>query len=198
MCRQMDRQIDCVAQICSTLLPALSGVEQLRLIFDEQVMPTEWQNGEIDGTMWHELLRVFGGVKELHICAALTQELSRALQVNDVGSDPGFLPVLQGIVSESKGSDVENLFSSFIHARQIAGNPVYPMERARYPCALSESLPSPFLTAIMLISNITVTDTASTDDPNEISFSKGEILVILEKSGSWWLAKKVDGTEGST
>jgi hypothetical protein len=46
-------------------------------------MPTEWQNGEIDGTTWHELLRSFIGVKELRICDSLSEELSRALQVDE-------------------------------------------------------------------------------------------------------------------
>lgn len=41
------------------------------------------------------------------------------------------------------------------------------------------------------------TDTASPDDPNEISFVKGEILDILDKQGKWWQAKKTDGTIGS-
>ena len=40
-------------------------------------------------------------------------------------------------------------------------------------------------------------DTASPDDPNEISFAKGEILDILDKNGKWWQAKKSDGTVGS-
>ncbi|KAG9314156.1 hypothetical protein JVU11DRAFT_4942 [Chiua virens] len=38
--------------------------------------------------------------------------------------------------------------------------------------------------------------TASPDDPNEISFIKGEILDILDKQGKWWQAKKTDGTVG--
>ncbi|KAF8560141.1 hypothetical protein OG21DRAFT_1479977 [Imleria badia] len=38
--------------------------------------------------------------------------------------------------------------------------------------------------------------TASPDDPNEISFTKGEILDILDKQGKWWQAKKTDGTVG--
>ncbi|GBE77631.1 High osmolarity signaling protein [Sparassis crispa] len=38
--------------------------------------------------------------------------------------------------------------------------------------------------------------TASVDDPNEISFSKGETLEILDKQGKWWQAKKSDGTVG--
>jgi hypothetical protein len=41
-------------------------------------------------------------------------------------------------------------------------------------------------------------DTASPDDPNEISFTKGEVLDIVDKQGKWWQAKKADGTIGST
>lgn len=38
--------------------------------------------------------------------------------------------------------------------------------------------------------------TASPDDPNEISFVKGEILTILDNSGKWFNARKMDGQEG--
>lgn len=38
--------------------------------------------------------------------------------------------------------------------------------------------------------------TASPDDPNEISFAKGEVLDILDKQGKWWQAKRADGTVG--
>ncbi|KAI0308368.1 hypothetical protein B0F90DRAFT_1807570 [Multifurca ochricompacta] len=40
--------------------------------------------------------------------------------------------------------------------------------------------------------------TASPEDPNEISFSKGEILDIIDKNGKWWQARKEDGALGST
>lgn len=40
------------------------------------------------------------------------------------------------------------------------------------------------------------TDSASPDDPNEISFTKGEILDILDNSGKWWQALKADGSKG--
>ncbi|KAJ8083329.1 hypothetical protein PM082_009201 [Marasmius tenuissimus] len=38
--------------------------------------------------------------------------------------------------------------------------------------------------------------TASPDDPNELSFAKGETLEILDKQGKWWHARKQDGTIG--
>ncbi|KAJ7353601.1 kinase-like domain-containing protein [Mycena albidolilacea] len=37
---------------------------------------------------------------------------------------------------------------------------------------------------------------ASPDDPNEISFRKGEIIDILDKQGKWWQARKNDGSVG--
>lgn len=38
--------------------------------------------------------------------------------------------------------------------------------------------------------------TASPDDPAEISFSKGEILDIVDNNGKWWQARKENGTTG--
>jgi hypothetical protein len=42
-----------------------------------------------------------------------------------------------------------------------------------------------------------VVDNAQLDDPNELSFKKGETLEILDKSGKWWEARRGDGVEGS-
>jgi hypothetical protein len=118
MCKQLDWQIDCAAQVCQALIPALSDIERLALEFFYRNIPIELQNGEIDSTTWNDLLRLFIGVKELYIYATLLGELSRALQVDEVALDPGFLPNLQTIAAE------DNPFTSFIDTRQIVGRPV--------------------------------------------------------------------------
>lgn len=89
-------------------------------------MPTEWQNGEIDGTTWHDLLRSFIRVKMLRIVDSLSGELSRALRMDEIGSDPGLLPDLRELESEFNVVFVTGLFGSFIDARRVAGRPVRP------------------------------------------------------------------------
>ncbi|KAF1800529.1 hypothetical protein V8B55DRAFT_1535285 [Mucor lusitanicus] len=37
---------------------------------------------------------------------------------------------------------------------------------------------------------------ANPDDPNELSFAKGETLDIVDRNGNWWQARKADGSVG--
>jgi hypothetical protein len=123
-CKQLDQQIDCATQICRAIVPVLSHVKTLGLRSvnpDRLMMQTEWQ----EGTVWHELLRPFFGIKELRICRLLSQELSFALQEDDVGSDPGFLPGLRELVSDLYWKTADDPFDSFLHARQFAGRSVH-------------------------------------------------------------------------
>ena len=128
-CKPLDRQIDCAAQICDALIPTLSSVEELSLYcpvhqavgYLRLETPTEMWNGAIDSAMWCNLLRGFIGVKDLYIEDPLSEELSRALQVDEVGLDQEFLPNLRSIRAR------RNLFTSFIDARRVVGRPVvYP------------------------------------------------------------------------
>ncbi|KAN0134707.1 hypothetical protein V8E53_007492 [Lactarius tabidus] len=118
VCKQLDWQIECTAQICNALIPTLSGVERLTLDFYDTKIPTELENGAIDGTTWHDLLRSFIGVKVLHIHDGITEELSHALQLDEVELDPGFLPNLRSITA------ADDLFTSFIDTRRVIGRPV--------------------------------------------------------------------------
>ena len=123
ICEPLEWKIGSAAQICHALIPALSCVEKLILYHDSKWDPsnltgTELRNGAVDNETWHDLLRSFIGVKELHINNTLFADFSRALQVDEVGLDPGFLPNLQSIHAK------DNLFASFIDTRQIVGRPV--------------------------------------------------------------------------
>lgn len=40
------------------------------------------------------------------------------------------------------------------------------------------------------------TYTASPDDPNEVSFMKGEVMEVMDDKGKWWQVKKDDGSIG--
>jgi hypothetical protein len=116
----LDKQLNWAARICNALVPTLSGVEHFMLGLHYCPIPIEQQYGpgEIDCTTWHTLLRSFIEMKELRIYRGLLEELSCALQVDEVGLDPEFLPNLQYI------SGSGNLFASFISTRRVIGRPV--------------------------------------------------------------------------
>ena len=125
-CKPVDWQIDCAAQICHGLIPTLFDVEGLWLKHAYLPIPTEMRNGAIDSATWHDLLRSFIGLKKLYIGQEFLEELSRALQVDEVASDPSFLPNLQSICAS------DNPFTSFINTRNVVGRPVqfetYPVQ----------------------------------------------------------------------
>ena len=67
-------------------------------------------------------------MKELHRSNSLSEELFRALQVDEIGSNPGpGVPTdskLQKLVSELKGLNEASLFGSFMNTREVADRPV--------------------------------------------------------------------------
>ena len=123
ICDVYDRHVDRAAQICNTLRPVLSDVEQLTLT-GRWWMPVDLQDGNAASARWRKLLRPFIGVKRLHMCRVLQSEISSALQVDDAGLDPWLLPSLQELIPDISERRIGNSFSSFIDARQIAGRPV--------------------------------------------------------------------------
>ena len=137
-CRQLDWQIDCAAQICSALIPALSGVDKITLNLYNTILPTEWEDGGIDKRTWNELLRSFVGARRLFLYGGLLEELSRALQAEEAGLDPGFLPDLQDIVA------ADNLFTSFVDTRRVVGRPVrfLPLQPLPLPPTPADRLPT--------------------------------------------------------
>lgn len=125
-CTHSDWQIGCAAQICSALVTTLSGTEELKLECFPATLPTKWENRATDGRTWYKLLKLFIRVKKLHVEGGLVRELSRALEVAGVGSEPAFLPDIQSILGNARSTHVDcNPFASFINTRQAAGRPVH-------------------------------------------------------------------------
>ena len=131
--RGFNEQVICAAQICNSLMHALSGVEGLTLNIDGQTDPTVWQNDVVQIETWHKLLRPFVEARELRICHALALELSFALQSANAGLDPILLPSLQELVPQIEEHS-KNVFTSFVDARQIAGRPVR-VSPLQVPCS---------------------------------------------------------------
>ena len=124
MCKPFDWQLDTVTQICSVLMPVLSYIEELTLDIDGQEMPTEWQDGAVDGAAWLELLRPFVGASRLCVCRTIVWELSCALEPERVGLDPGLLPALQVLIWQLETGNIGHAFASFVDTRRIADRPV--------------------------------------------------------------------------
>lgn len=110
--------------ICSELDTALFGIEQLTLDFEWPRVPEDWQGSAIGGAIWRILLEPFTGVRMLLIGNALAWALSCALQSAEIGSDAKLLPSLEELVAELEEEHADNVFVSFIEARQVVGRPV--------------------------------------------------------------------------
>ena len=140
-CKPFDWQIDSATQLCGALLPVLSAVEGLTLDFDEEDLPSNWQD-EVDAMMWHGLLWPFSAVKKLRIGYPLASELSNALESDDTGLVLGLLPELQEVEAWVETGHLNKAFETFIDARQLAGRHV----RLSVSPAANPAISTPVLT----------------------------------------------------
>jgi len=122
-CKPFDWQIYSATQLCGALLPVLSAAEGLTLDFDEEDLPSDWQD-EVDAMMWHGLLWPFSGVRKLRIGYPLASELSNALESDNTELVLGLLPELQELEAWVEHGHLNKAFETFIDARQLAGRHV--------------------------------------------------------------------------
>ena len=121
-CWHLNWQVSSVAQISDALSQIFSSVEYLTLWHEAHSLSSEEHN-EVDRTEWRKLLRSFSNVEYLDIQDGLVMELSRCLRLDDGEHPLELLPELQEITYPGSG-DVDDAFTPFIDARQIAGRPV--------------------------------------------------------------------------
>ncbi|CAO3607749.1 unnamed protein product [Mucor hiemalis] len=85
-----------------------------------------------------------------------------------------------------------------------ATSPTHPATATVQPTAIGTEMPQPHHTQNNQSNNVVYGEKvqalhayhANPDDPNELSFDKGETLDIVDRNGNWWQARKADGTIG--
>ncbi|CAO3627284.1 unnamed protein product [Mucor hiemalis] len=81
-------------------------------------------------------------------------------------------------------------YATHINREQLASMPMYMSPPSQNTVFLSPH--SEYSIPVIALHNYS----ANKEDPNELSFSKGELLHVHEKRGSWWQAKKANGSIG--
>ncbi|KAI9458892.1 hypothetical protein BJY52DRAFT_402604 [Lactarius psammicola] len=102
-CARLDFQVASAAQICRALRPNFVNMEDLFLKYHQNQLPTEW-HGEVDPTLWRELLSQFRSMKTLWISSALVTEVAASLEYDTLQLLEEF-PILAWIVVEIHGDD---------------------------------------------------------------------------------------------
>jgi hypothetical protein len=127
-CREPDRQLSSVAQVCNSSLPPPSTVEDLyierRLGYLQQV----WKNAydAIENTLWLQLLLPFTAVRNLYLSKEFAPVIATALRELVGAGIAEVLPSLQNIFVEGlepSGPFQENI-GQFIAARQLSDHPI--------------------------------------------------------------------------
>ncbi len=126
-CDHLDWQVSSMAQIFNILSPLLSTVVDLTLVHEEHTLLSEGHN-QADRAQWHELLGSFRKVKTLRVHKGLVGEVSRSLRLD--GEPPlELLPELNELICP-QGSRDNRTFATFIHEREVAGQPINLIEDA--------------------------------------------------------------------
>jgi hypothetical protein len=120
-CREPDRRLSSIAQVCNSSLPPLSTVEDLCIERQFGFLPLATENA-----LWLQLLLSFTAVKNLYLSEELAPGIAAALQELVGTRITEVLPTLQNIFVEGlepSGPFQDNI-GQFVAARQLSGHPI--------------------------------------------------------------------------
>ena len=124
-CKESDRQLSFIKQICnSSLWRPLSTVEVLYI--DHEYSQVVWKNDAIENSLWLQLLLPFTAVKDLYVSKEFGPGIAVALQELVGARITEVLPSLQNIFIEgleASGPLQENV-GRFVAARQLSDHPI--------------------------------------------------------------------------
>ena len=124
ICGKPDRQLSCMAQICTLALHPLLTMDNLYFEGD-QLIPLLLSDG-IENTNWLDLLLPFTAVKNLYLSKAFWPHIAPALQELTGGRTTEVLPALENVLLEGfqPSEAVQEGIGEFISARQLINRPV--------------------------------------------------------------------------
>ena len=124
LCTASDLQLSSIEQVCTPSLPLLSTLEDL-FIFENRRYPPLWQ-GDVDNTLWLEVLHPFAAVKNLYLCENIAPRITPALQELVGARMTEELPTLENIFIEGlqQSGPVQEGIEKFLTARQLTGRPI--------------------------------------------------------------------------
>jgi hypothetical protein len=123
-CREPDRQLSSIEQICNSSLHPLSNVGDLYIKHPYRQL--DWKNDAIENTLWLQLLLPFTSVKNLYLSKEFAPGIAAALQELDGGRITEVLPSLQNIFVEGlePSGPVQKDIGQFVAARQLSDHPI--------------------------------------------------------------------------
>jgi len=124
-CRELDRQLSSLAQVCSSSFPLISTLEELKIREDVHLPPSHWKD-DLEDTQWVELLDPFTALKNLYLADEIAQCVCGALQELSGEQATEVLPALRNLFVEGFQSfeHIQEAVRSFVAARQLSGHPV--------------------------------------------------------------------------
>ena len=128
LCRQSDRQLSSLAQVCSPSFPQalIPAVDYLYILEDRASESQLHLQDNIESNRWLELLHPFIAVKSLYICRKSSPRIAPALQELVGGRVTEVLPALQTLFFEEPLSSgpVREFIGRFVSARRLASHPI--------------------------------------------------------------------------
>ena len=119
LCTELDWQVSSLEQVCTSSLPPLSVLEELYIYEKSNYWRPNWQDSNIENTLWLELLYRFTAVKDLYLSENVAPYIMSALRELVGDRTTEVLPTLQNIWLEGQPSEpVQETIGQFIAARQ--------------------------------------------------------------------------------
>jgi len=123
-CRELEWQLSSLAQVCDSLFPLISTLEELE-IRDDDLTSSHWKDG-LEYDQWLELLDRFTSLKNLYLTDGIVQCVCGALQELSGERATDVLPALRNLFVRGFWSlqPVQQAMMPYIAARQLSGQPM--------------------------------------------------------------------------